>query len=201
MKKLTKSQRVYVTMLAVALVAFAVDTLFLRGEGRVQEAGAESIGSPPPPPPLTPTPSAPTPVAIPVTPVRSTNLAETLAACDTIEMDQIREAFQPSPQWLEALRPPPPEPGPSPEVTTGTSPDHSAGSPEDAQAVLRAQEFVRTHKLMSIIRTSDGGTALVDGYVVQIGGKLDGFALVRLTERGAVFEAGGVQVELRLSEE
>ena len=189
MKKLTKSQRVYMTMLAVALVAFTVDTVFLGGEARVQQAGAETLAipfTPPAAPPVEPAPA----------PDRTASLAEALKACDTEDISQVPEAFEPSASWRETLCPPPPEPTLPGGLSVNTAePD----TPEAALAVRQAQRFAETHNLMSIIRTSNGGTALVDGQLVQVGRKLDGFTLLRLTERGAVFEAGGKQVELRLS--
>ena len=200
MKKLTKSQRVYLALLIVAIVAFTVDTLFLRGEGRVQQASAEALT--PAIEPLSPPPVEPI-LTVEAAPIGAGDFVEALKACESVDIAEVREAFVPSEEWLKALAPPPPPPpdsgGPDVAVVPGepTPPD----AQEEALAILRARQFAKTHNLMSIIRTSDGGTALVDGQVVQVGRKLDGFTLVELTERGAVFEADGKQIELRLSED
>jgi hypothetical protein len=184
--------------LAVALVAFIVDTVFLRGEGRVQQAGAEIIE------PIGPAAQPAIITTEPVPPVQpqpedTPSLTVALKACEAIDIAEIPEAFQPSESWLQALCPPPPADAEIPEllpVPTGNEPPA-----DDAMAILRARRFAKAHSLMSIIRTSNGGTALVDGQLVQVGGKLDGFTLVSLTERGAVFEADGRQIELRLSKD
>ena len=195
MKSLTKTQRIYVAVLVVVVSAFAVDKVFLSGDGSVQQAGAD--GGPTPgqfaPPPAAPLAPMPLPAG---TIQEKATLAEVLRSCDTLAIESVREAFQPSESWLLVLTPPPPPP-PTP------SPESDPEEPEPISeiktaALLKAQAFADTHRLVSVIRTNDGGTALVGEKVVSFGQALDGFKLVRLTEQSAFFEADGMRVELRL---
>ncbi len=186
MKSLTKSQRVYVVVLAVVVMAFLIDALFLGGDGSVQQAGAEGV----PLASLQAVPAGPVPSVVSATPKDGTKgLAEALRACDTLDIQSIREAFEPSESWQLILSPPPP--------VEEETPGHSTPQAKSA-ALLKAQSFAKSHNLVSIIRNSDGGTALIDDRVVEVGQTLAGFTLVRLTERAVFFEADGVRVELRL---
>ncbi len=47
--------------------------------------------------------------------------------------------------------------------------------------------------------TGGGGRAVVDGRTFRIGQHLDGFELISVNQRSAVFESNGTRVKLTLS--
>lgn len=177
--KLTKSQKTYVTILVLALVGLAVDQLFLGGD----QTGPETIqASEPYDGPVTGS-FAPATAGGPET----TSLADRLSAARTalaLDVETARDAFAPSDSWQAQLTPPKTE-TPIAQTPAGAGP-------------AAAEIFTQRHTLMSVIQMDDGGVALIDEKVLQVGAKLDGFTLIELTETTAVFRSGDLQAELRL---
>lgn len=60
-------------------------------------------------------------------------------------------------------------------------------------------QFVHKHRLEAVMMTGSGGYAILDGEkVIRTGQKIDGFTLVSLTKREAVFRSGDSQVVLAI---
>ena len=89
----------------------------------------------------------------------------------------VRDGFKPSDAW--------PALGASVEMPI------EAGSPADL--------FRSNHELNAVIAGAGRGYALIDDRTLFVGQKLDGFELVEVGARSAVFEADGVRVRLTLS--
>jgi hypothetical protein len=111
------------------------------------------------------------------------SLAERLKSLTLTDRDptEMREAFAPSPAWLASL-----------EVE---KPAVAAAEPErDLTA-----DFPRQHKLTSVLRRGNGGSAIVDGKFVEIGEQVDGYRLIGLTADSAIFRSPRHAKEVRLS--
>ncbi len=179
----SRSRKIIFVILTVAVAALVVDRLVLAPSATgPKQAGAATPGVPE----ASETSPSPSPGAeAPAETSSGPRLAERLqTVADRFELDPtaLRDGFVPSETWLEDLveAPPPSEPKTAPNP-------HAA-----------ADAFAENHTLTSVIMTSQGGSAVVDGKVVPVGRTIDGFRLVRLTRRTAVFEADGEEVELSL---
>ncbi len=179
---LTRSRKMILAILALAVAALVTDRLFLSGGTGPQRASASPAAAETrsgAAAPASPETEPPAPAQ------KGPRLATRLQAiAEQLDLDAAgaRDAFTLPPAWLNELQDPPTasqEPEPEPE------PDPAA-------------RFAEHHTLTSVILTADGGSAVVDGKVVPMGQAIDGFTLVRLTRSTAVFEADGQQVELRL---
>jgi hypothetical protein len=178
---LTRSRKLILGILALAIVALVVDRLVLapsasgpRHAGAAETTNGNTAEGGAAPPADAGAPPEPDPGA------RLAARLETTAARFELDPAALRDGFVPAAAWLEELVEPVPEPeAPAPPVSP-------------------AQQFAQQHTLTSVIMTSRGGSAVVDGKVVPVGQAVDGFRLVRLTRHSAVFESGGEQVELRL---
>jgi len=178
---LSRSRKIVLAILAVASTALLVDRLVLApsasGPKHARAAatadgsttGTGAASSPAPP-------TAPGAMAGP----RLADRLQTIAEDADLDPATLRDGFIPAKTWLEELIEPPPE--------------HESAEPQASPAT----QFAQRHTLTSVILTSRGGSAVIDGKVVPVGQVLDGFRLVRLTRQSAVFEAGGEEVELRL---
>ena len=177
--KLTKSQKVYVAVLAAAVAAFLVDRVFLGGpvdEASAAEPGSAAVEAPA---------LNAAPAEAPSGPSIAARLAE-LQHTHAVDPRHMREAFLPSAAWSRRLRPP-------------ASPSNSQRPTTPTNTTSRIDQFVASHRLKSILHLDDGGVALVDDKVVPIGGTLDGFKLLELTEDAAIFDLQGQRAELRLA--
>jgi hypothetical protein len=65
-------------------------------------------------------------------------------------------------------------------------------------ALARPDQFEITHKLSAVMSSHNGGTAIVNGQFIRIGEIVDGFTLVSVGPRSAVFLKNGKRVELSL---
>jgi len=177
MKKLTKQQRVAVGVLVVAVGALAADQV-LSGGG-ASPAGASTPG----PTMKMPSLSGETSKVDAATAKHAlAGLAKMLQRHDTHDLAEIPDAFQPSQAWQRVLQPP----VEAPDVAA----PKAAAKPATPSGPSAAQRFGQAHRLMSIIRDEAGdGYALVDNRMMRIGRVVDGFTLVELTERTAVFES------------
>jgi len=76
-----------------------------------------------------------------------------------------------------------------------------ATTPESVQAVehrMSASTFRAKYNLDATMVAENGGYAVVDGELLRVGESIDGYRLVSVAERSALFEAGDLQVELAL---
>jgi len=173
--KLSKRQRAFVAILALALGALIVDRAFLGSGSPVpDEAVAGSSPAAAPPPSAPPRPPAGDAAG---KPALADRLAE-LARAHELKTDEIRDAFRLSPAWLAECSPQP------------------TGEPEPTPA----DRFAQAHRLTGVVVKGQAGIVLVDGGCVAIGQVLDGFRLVSVADNSAVFEANGQRVVLKLNE-
>ena len=184
---LTKTQRIYVGILALAIGAFMVDRMFLSGGPAEAQAAtpyqspvALSVGS------------ASSPAGSAGSAGSAGEALQLLAALagERADLSELRNAFRPSPAWSADLFPPAP--------VAPTAPAESAPLAATPAKSAALQRFTQDHSVMSIIRTDEGGYALIDGQLVNVGNKLDGFTLVELTDSAAVFASDAGRVELKL---
>ena len=175
---LTKTQRIYVGILALAIGAFGVDRLVLGGGPDEAQATA-----PHRPPALSagPAPTGPTGQAGQVL-----GLLAALSG-EGVDLSNLRNAFQPSAAWSAKLFPPAPA---APATSVSVAP--AAATPAKSQALM---QFAQDHHVMSIIRTNGGGSALIDGRLINVGNKLNGFTLIELTDTAAIFASDAGRVE------
>ena len=94
----------------------------------------------------------------------------------------VRDAFKPSDEWV----------GPRQDKVV------VAKAPDVDTAAVKAQEFVRKHRLKGAIVASGRSIAIIDGNCVSVGQKVDGFELKSVTSNTAVLACEGVEVVLNL---
>jgi hypothetical protein len=94
---------------------------------------------------------------------------------------RIADAFQPSEAWLSAM-----------------SPRKAQEAAQEEKGQAAAQGFIAHHHLTAIMKTQQGGYALVDGQYVAAGQEVDGFKAVSVTQASVVFEGQGVRFSLAL---
>ena len=183
---LTKKQISMIAVLGMSVIGFLVDKVLLDSASpktaraaapaaaRVASDRAPAAG----PVKLAGAPQLPAPGAT------RTPLAERLEALTLPDGEPtgIREAFAPSTAWLASLD----ETKPKPKPSGAREPDSTA-------------DFVRQHKLTSVLLRGNVGSAIVDGKVVEIGEQLDGYRLTGLTADSAVFQSPQHSKEVRLS--
>ena len=172
--KLSKGQKYSVAVLAIALVALAVDRAFLGG-GSVP-AGASASSNEAPAEPIPEAADPPDPNSEPPT-IRLAQRLETLWSEKGLDMSQARDVFSLSASWLADVRPATPVDRPE----------------QDAVTV-----FTANHQLRGVLITDQARTVTVDDDILHLGDELDGFKLVAIEEDSATFEAGGKRVSLKL---
>jgi len=100
---------------------------------------------------------------------------ESLAAERELDVAGVKDAFAPSSEWV----------GPGPD-----SAEAAQGGP--------AWRFAKEHRLRSVLVSDDAGSVTVNNTVVALNEEIDGFKLVSVTDRTAVFQCGDESVELKL---
>jgi hypothetical protein len=111
----------------------------------------------------------------PMIPVESPSLnegmiASKLKAIPPFDLNQICDAFSPSKIWADSVQP------------------QSA----------RPDQFETSHKLSAVLSSHNGGGAIVNGELVRVGETVDGFKLMGVGARSAVFSKGTLRVDLNL---
>ena len=193
--QLTKKQKIAGTLLALALAAFATDRWVI-GQGgddaAVVASGAAAARPGPARRPVTrqSTPAAAAAVAdgnVASLATRLENLRMSSAAKgQPLNLDSVRDAFRP-PAGLVGSR----------RVET---------TDEQADAAGR---FVERHKLAAVIKRQSGrGIAIIEdrtaaggSLTLAVGQSLQGFTLVAVQDRVAIFRRGARRVDLRLQED
>jgi len=191
---MSRSRLAVFVALGVALVALVVDRLVLApsATGPQPAAAAES---PPGPAAAAPQPSAgpealtaaaeTDPASTSDGPASLASRLEAAAERFSLDPERLRDGFTPASSWLAELTEPPPS------EAAEAAPEPETPSPAEA--------FRKGHALTAVIMTRSGGSAVVNGRVVRMGQAVDGFTLLRLTRRSAVFASkDGKEVELRL---
>lgn len=182
--KWTNERKVLAGVLTVALLALVVNA-FIPGGGLAGPAKANAASNPVSPPKAK-TSAAASPAAVDLTlaePV-GPSLAQRLAKfAKTDHAAQVqRDAFAPSHQWLE-----------------------HAGMVQRSgvKQAQGTQAFAAHHHLMAVVGSGNGqgGLAVVDNRSLEVGDRLDGFTLVKLGRRSAVFAGAGGRVTLTLGKD
>lgn len=167
----TTSRKVYLSVLGIALCALVAD----RCLSKSATPTAAQASAPPAWAASAPSVTAAERPGIAPTALSVDTLAARLQALQAATGQQpIRDAFAPSPAWLAT-----PRSGPS--VTS--------------QRILN---FRGSHKLSAIIQTAGAGEALIDNSLMVVGQFLDGFKLIAVNQRGAVFSDGQSSFYLHL---
>ena len=193
---LTKQQKIYAAVLGLAVSAFAFDRFVLGpGDDAPEEmAATPAVAAHRPGPRRAPArpavaaaagKSAAVPAAgaaapaAPAAPASTLSVRlEALAAAQKIKLDNVGDAFKPSPVWVGS----PKQPAPTVELV-------------DAVA-----EFQKK-KLTAVMKQASGGIAVIDKTYLSVGQSLDGFRLVAVKDRSAILRRGNQRVELRLRED
>ena len=76
-----------------------------------------------------------------------------------------------------------------------------AQAPEPEARHAAAMEFARTHRVEAVVTSDQMHCAIVNGKAVRVGQRLDGFTLVSVDQRSAVFEAKGIRTRLTIETE
>lgn len=182
--KLTKKQKGYLAVLAVALVAFLADRLFFlpasaNADDVVQEDPSNLL--------IRPAGGGPSAAAVAAAsaagnPYRVDLLGERLSATAAerrvLLSAGVRDAFVPSAAWVAR-----------PSVVTHDT------------AAEAAQAFRDRHKLTAIFVGPSGRTAIVNGRSLREGQRLGAFTLTTIDARSITFTSGGHRVELSLGSE
>ena len=103
---------------------------------------------------------------------------EALAAAHKLKLDNVGDAFKPSPVWVG-------------------SPKQVAPTTELVDAVAEFQK----KKLTAVMKQNSGGIAVIDKTYLSVGQSLDGFRLVAVKDRSAILRRGNQRVELRLRDD
>ena len=175
--KLSKERKIFIGLLALAGGGALADRVFVGSDLSTPQsayAGDTETGA--------------TPVAagISFTPFEISDdtplLADRLAAAARsrrVGSDNIQDAFAASESWI-SRQPAPTTASPSP-------------SREDTIA-----QFTSSHKLMAVITNGGRDYAVIDGHPLAVGQSVDGFRLVSLKQRSAVFRSADMSAEMTL---
>ncbi len=173
MMTLTKSQKVYVAIMVIAVVALLIDRTLLQPEP-VQASALQYAISPSTREPIDPgSPRSEGPAPRQVAIARR---LEQIAEQRGLDPIGVVDAFRPSPMWLAIG-----------EAPVGT-----------AQVESLAERFGKAHTLTAVMGSGDQGWAIVVGRTLLFGRVLDGFTLVSVGARSAVLESGDARVVLTL---
>ena len=174
---LTKRQRVMVVVLGLGVAALAADRLTADGSqtgpSQAQAASPGIAG-----------PGGPGPASIGSTELLANPLAaklDTLRETMDLDLSATKDAFCPSESWLSDLRP---------EERVATS-----------SVEVKVMDFGRRHQLNAIVTSDGGGGVFIDDKFVRMGQVFDGFRLVKLGYRTAVFENNDVKAVLTLKDQ
>jgi len=175
--KLSKRQKPAVAVLAILLLALAVDRVLLDGGNVPAGASASSTQAQ-----AEPIADAEDPAEINSEPptIRLAQKLEALWSQKGLDTSQARDVFSLPASWLTDVRPATPVDGPAQE--------------QDAATV-----FAANHQLRGVLATDQARCVTVDDRVLRLGDELDGFKLVAIEEDSVTFEADGRQVTLRLA--
>ena len=178
---LNKQQKIYLGVLAAALVALGADRLVLSSsvtgpetasaelvvnqepeqQQRVQQAADEL--------------SQPQEVRVPMVTARLRRVRQS----QQLSVIPAVDVFRPGAVWK--------------------SPDDSGGP--DAPSARKRQaieQFVTAHPLTAVMRNGDGGYAIIGGQTVRLGHQIDGFTVTAIHDRSVELASGKLRIELTL---
>lgn len=187
--KLTRERKIYLAILSLGVGALALDRVF--NGGTSPQAASASISSAVSDAALDAGPAVArvTLASNPLAGRRVLDVSQQLTAfskANDIEAELAGDAFQPSPDWLAdeqaAVR-----------ARSTAKPDPAGPTAEEA--------FAARYQLNGVMADGQGGIAIVSGRAVALGQTVDGFKLVELQQRKAVWVDGqGRRVEMTLRE-
>ncbi len=174
--KLSKQRKMIIGVLALVLSALAADRVFLGAEeaGPRRAIGASVGSTPSDDGPLGDGAISAAGMSVPMGESLADRL-RTLSEARGLKIDGVRDAFVVSETWA-----------PKPEKKA-------------SQAGVLRVKFAKTHELMAVM-PGKISMAIVNGKCYQVGRKVDGYTLVEVGRRLAVFERDGKRVELKLPE-
>ena len=167
---LSKRQKILSTVFLIGLVALVADRTVLRPQGGPRVASADPR----------PVPAGSVPTSGPVPGTQGTPPATVAQRLDKLVSGQgagsgeFRDPFSLPPSW------------------SGTAAGKTEKAPDPTG------EFVRRHQLRAVVVRDGASSALVDDTFLVPGQSLDGFTLVLVGSRCALFERDGKQVMLPL---
>ena len=170
---LTKSQRVYVAIMVIAVVALLIDRTLLQPEPVQASAWQYAVS-----PSMRDSGDLEVPLSEGPAPrqVVIARKLEQIAEQRGLDPTGVIDAFRPSPMWLQFSALP--------------------VGPEQTESLV--DRFTKAHALTGVMGSGEDGWAIVDGRTLFIGQALDGFTLVSVGQRSAVLESGEVMVILSL---
>ncbi len=170
---LTKSQKIYVAIMVIVLMALLIDRTLLQPEPA--QASARQYAVPPsmrdPVDLEAPRSEGPAPRQVAIA-----RKLEQVAEQRGLDPTGVIDAFRPSPMWLQFA-----------EAPVG---------PEQVESLV--ERFMKAHTLAAVMGSGEEGGAIVDGRTLLIGQVLDGFTLVSVGPRSAILESGDARVVLTL---
>lgn len=168
---LGKREKAFAAVFVLGLGALAVDRVFLRPQGGAGTAAADAFATyGVPASPAEDTPSGPAEV-------QSPSVAERL---DRVWPDrepnvaQVRDPFSLTGSWLGST-----------EAGASAAPDLLAA-------------FAKTHPLVAVVMNGSQSQVLINDRVLTLGEQIDGFTLVSVSPKSAVFERRGERIVLEL---
>ena len=172
--KLTKSRKICLVLLILAIVGFLMDRLFSgsdtptprRAHARPTASRAGQTAQAPPP-------ASAVVFQLSAWPELAGRLNTLVTEADA-ESVSFRDVFAPTLAWQSRV------------------------APEPVSSPVASDRFALEHRLRSVTLGDNGGTAIINEKVVRIGQTCCGYRLVSLTEKSAVFEKEGQQVRLDL---
>jgi hypothetical protein len=179
--KLSKKQTVYSGLLAVAVVALAIDRIFYSEPATAQASPVATQAQAAPALPSPEKTSTPEP-AITVTAPSDGLISDHLKLMPMVDLKAMPDAFAPSKAWTLASRPPPLPSAPVEKI------DHSAA------------DFAAAHTLSAVLASHNGGAAIVNGEMLRVGQILDGFTLISVKSNTARFTNGTSIVDLTMAQ-
>jgi len=172
--RFTKRQKIMLVVFGVGLVGLAIDRLFVRSQGG---PAAASAGSSPAatasPLPAPDLPAAPAPPQ--ETP--ATQCLNRLWSDKEVDFEHVRNPFSLPSSWSNGTEKP-------------------SRTPLDAGAL-----FAKRHQLTAVVLDGPRSYVLIDDRFLRPGQDIDGFRLVSVGERSALFERAGTRVTLELMDE
>ncbi len=168
---LSKRQKTLFAVFLIGLIALVADRTVLRPQGGPSAASAESLPAPVPDTrPSGRLPADPTPPPATV--------AQRLARLNSgppTTLEALRDPFSLPPSWS----------------------DSTAGREE--KTLDATEVFARRHQFRAVVVRDGQSCALVDDSTLIPGQSLDGFTLIAVGPRSALFEGDGKQVVLHLA--
>ena len=180
--RLSKQHKIYGVVLGLAAAAFAGDRFGLFGGSEAGVAETVAVATSTERTPRVAKPAAAT--AAPVATESQNNLADRLRAAATAgnvsDVTNVRDAFAADESWAPV----------KPAEVVAEAPVEQVDDTVD--------RFLAAHKLSAVMKSSNGGIAVIDGRAIGKGQAVAGFKLVSVTERSATLRRGKYVVQMTL---